>query len=141
MWEAVLSTQPSGTVLLLEDDHHVGKLLALILTQDGHDVRPCESAEEVRDLAAVTPDALAVVDFWGQSLTTLASDERALLTDFAQAVPTVLVTGRDWASAEVVQQLGLAALVRKPFGVNEVSEVVRSCVAKVRADGEAPTRS
>jgi len=133
-----MSTLPSGTVLLLEDDNSVRDLLALILAQDGHDVRSCESADEIRDLAAANPDALAVVDFWGNSHTTLATEERDLLTDFAHAVPTVLVTGRTWASEAVAHELGLAALVQKPFDVAEVSEVVRSCVAQVQADIEAP---
>ena len=132
-----MSTTPSGTVLLLEDDAGIRDLLALVLADDGHDVRPCESAEEIVDLAATTPDALAVVDFWGTSHATLAADERDVLTDFAHAVPTVLVTGRDWASEEMAEEIGLAALVRKPFDVAEMSEVVRSCVAKVQADSEA----
>jgi two-component system, NtrC family, nitrogen regulation response regulator NtrX len=135
-----LSTTPSGTVLLLEDDASIRDLLALVLADDGHDVRPCGSTEEIVDLAATTPDALAVVDFWGTSHATLATDERDLLTDFAQTVPTVLVTGRGWASEEMAQEIGLAALVRKPFDVAEMSEVVRSCVAKVQADSEAPSR-
>jgi len=141
VWEAVLSTLPSSTVLLLEDDNNLRNLLTLILTQDGHDVRPCESADEIRDLAAVTPDALAVVDFWGDSHVSLAGEERDQLTDFAQTVPTVLVTGRDWASDELADELGLAALVRKPFDMDEVSEVVRSCVAQVQADSEAHPQS
>jgi DNA-binding response OmpR family regulator len=130
---------PSGTVLLLEDDDSIRDLLSLVLSEDGHDVRPCDSAEEIVDLAAATPDALAVVDFWGTSHASLASDERDLLSNFAHTVPTVLVTGRDWASEQVVQDLGLAALVRKPFDVDEMSEVVRSCVAKVQADSGALT--
>lgn len=135
-----MSTTPSGTVLLLEDDAGIRDLLALVLADDGHDVRPCESAEEIVDLAATTPDALAVVDFWGTSHATLATDERDQLTDLAQAVPTVLVTGRGWASEETAREIGLAALVRKPFDVAEVSEVVRSCVAKFQADSDAPAR-
>jgi len=141
VWEAALSTDPSGTVLLLEDDTSIRKLLTFVLTQDGHDVRPCESAEEVRELAAATPDALAVVDYWGDSHARLANDEWEQLADFAQTVPTVLVTGRDWASEEVAHELGLAALVRKPFDLDEVSEAVRSCVAQVQADSEARTCS
>ena len=80
-----------------------------------------------------------MVDFWGTSHATLATDERELLTDFAHTVPTVLVTGRGWASDEMAEEIGLAALVRKPFDVAEMSEVVRSCMAKVQADSEAPT--
>jgi len=135
-----LSKQPSGTVLLLEDDYSTRKLLTMVLTLDGHDVRSCASAEEVRVLAAATPDALAVVDFWGDSHVKLASDERDQLADLAHSVPTVLVTGRVWAASAVAHELGLAALVRKPFDVDEVSEVVRSCVAQVQADIESPTR-
>jgi DNA-binding NtrC family response regulator len=136
-----LSTSPSGTVLLLEDDEGIRELLTLVLDDDGHDVRSCESAEDVADQAAATPEALAVVDFWGTSHATLRDDEREELADLARTVPTVLVTGRDWASDEVAQELGLAAVVRKPFDVGEMSEVVRSCMATVQADDEAPGRS
>jgi DNA-binding NtrC family response regulator len=141
VWEAALSTLPSGTVLLLEDDYSIRKLLTFVLMQDGHDVRPCESADEVRDLAAVTPDALAVVDYWGDSHARLASDEMKQLADFARTVPTVLVTGREWASEELAHELGLVALVRKPFDPNEMSEVVRCCMAQIQADSESPARS
>jgi len=82
-----------------------------------------------------------MVDFWGDSYTTLASDERDLLADFAQTVPTVLITGRNWASEEVAHELGLAALVRKPFDLDEVSEVVRVWMAQAQADTDAPRRS
>jgi DNA-binding response OmpR family regulator len=136
-----LSTTPRGTVLLLEEDASIRDLLALVLADDGHDVLPCGSAEEIVDLAATTPDALAVVGFWGISHEKLAADERDVLVDFAHTVPTVLVTGRGWASEEMAQEIGLAGLVRKPFDVAEMSEVVRSCVAKVQADSEAPARS
>jgi two-component system, NtrC family, nitrogen regulation response regulator NtrX len=115
---------PSGTVLLLEDDEGIRALLSLVLDGDGHDVRPCGSAEEVADLAAATPDAMALVDFWGTSHATLRDDERDELADLARTVPTVLVTGRDWASDEVARELGLAAVVRKPFDLDEVCATV-----------------
>jgi len=136
-----LSTLPSGTVLLLEDDDGIRDVVSLVLRDDGHDVRPCGSAEEVADLAAATPAALAVVDFWGTSHATLADDERDELADLARAIPTVLITGRDWASDEMARELGLAAVVRKPFEVDDLSEVVRSCMATVHADSEAPTHT
>jgi len=139
--ETALSPEPSGTVLLLEDDTSIRRLLTFVLTEDGLAWPNIVAVDEIRDLAVATPNALAVVDFWGDSYATLASDEREVLADFAQTVPTVLVTGRDWASEEVAHELGLAALVRKPFDLDEVSGVVRSCVAQVQANSEAPTRS
>jgi hypothetical protein len=71
-----LSTTPSGTVLVLEDDVGIRDLLSLVLADDGHAVRPCGSAEEIVDLAASTPDVLAVVDFWGTSHAPLATAHR-----------------------------------------------------------------
>jgi DNA-binding NtrC family response regulator len=135
-----VSTATGATVLLLEDDDGVREVLSCLLADDGHDVQACTSTQEILDRAVVTLHPLAVVDFWGASYLTLVAEERVQLADLARTVPTVLVTACSWASPEVAQELGLAALVRMPFDVGEVSEVVRSCVAQAQAASAAPAR-
>ena len=113
-----------GTVLVLEDDDDVRAVLRLVLTGDGHGVEVCESPEQVIERAAANPGALAVVDFRSTSHRTLATEEREALTRLAHAVPTILVTARTWAGEQVARELGLLAVVPKPFDVDDLCAVV-----------------
>src|SRR3712207_5883288 len=106
-----------SSVLVLEDDPDVRDLLELVLTADGHRVDVCATPEEVVVRAGEMPGALAVVDFWGHSHRQLAADERDELARVAGAVPTILVTGRVWADRATGEDLGLVAVVKKPFDV------------------------
>ena len=111
-------------VLLLEDDPVVRDLLECVFTDDGYSVQVCESPEQLLEAAATTPGALAVTDFWGDSHQTLADDERAQVVQLARAVPTVLVTARTWARTVTTEEVGLTALVRKPFDVDALAALV-----------------
>jgi len=121
------------TVLLLEDDPVIHELLDAVLTDEGHDVRPCGSREQLLAAARDVPASLAVVDFWGDSHERLADHERADVVQLARAVPTVLVTARTWANADVADDLGLVSLVRKPFDIDDLCAVVADAL-----DGMTP---
>ena len=114
----------NSDVLLLEDDPIIRTLLEYVFADDGHSVQVCESREELLEVAASTPTALAVSDFWGDSHESLADDERAQIVQLARTVPTILVTARTWANSVTAEDVGLAALVRKPFDVDELCAVV-----------------
>ncbi|MDP8910394.1 MAG: hypothetical protein M3N47_15045 [Chloroflexota bacterium] len=111
-------------VLLLEDDPVLRDLLEAVLTDDGHEVRVYGSRDLLFAAARDVPAALAVVDFWGRSHQALADEERADVVRLARAVPTILVTARTWATSASAADLGLVALVRKPFDVDELTTVV-----------------
>ncbi len=114
----------NGNVLLLEDDPIIRSLLEFVFADDGHSVFVCESREELLEAAVTTPGALAVTDFWGDSHQTLADHERAQVVQLARAVPTILVMARTWASEQVAQEVGLLAVVRKPFDVDGLAALV-----------------
>ncbi len=124
----------SVPILLLEDDPLIRDLLEAVLSDEGHEVRACSSRDQLLTAASSLPGALAVVDFWGTSHRDLSDDERQEVVDLAQAVPTILVTGRTWAEHEVADDLGCVAIIGKPFDVDQVVEVVSSSVAQLRAD-------
>lgn len=119
----------AGRVLVLEDDPGVRELLELVLAADGHRVEVCATPDDVLDRATAHSDTLAIVDFWGRSHQTLATDERAELIRLALAIPTILVTGRVWADRETCEGLGLAAVIKKPFDVFELTALVSDLVA------------
>jgi DNA-binding NarL/FixJ family response regulator len=111
-------------VLLLEDDLSTRELLTLVLAEEGVQARVCESPEQAiqaaRDLAA----PLLIADFWGSSHQILSPHERAQIRHLAEAVPTIMLTARAWAAGDVAADLGLVALVRKPFEIDEIRVVV-----------------
>ncbi len=126
----------SGTVLLLEDDPGLRDLLEAVLTDDGQDVRPCESPEQLLRVAAESPAALALVDFWGESHRALSDAEREQVTALGRAVPTIMITARAWALSETAASLGLVALVPKPFDMDDLVALVSAAL-----DGEERVRT
>ena len=127
----------TGTVLLLEDDPMIRDLLDAILTDDGHDVRPCDSRDQLLAAARDIPRSLAVVDFWGTSHQVLSDEERHEVVDLARTVPTILVSGRSWMLAECADELGVLAFVPKPFHVDELATLVAECSERL-GQGSAP---
>jgi len=122
----------AGTILLYEDDPLTSDVLADTLHEAGHDVRICGSPNQVMTAAARIPRSLALMDFWGTSHRDLADHERRQVVRLAQAVPTILLTGRPWANDRVAVELGCRAFVPKPFRPDHVSAVVAATIVDLR---------
>lgn len=121
-----------SSVLVLEDDPLIRELLGIVLGEDGHDVRFCESPEQVVRFGAESSRCLAVADFWGRSHAELVDDERAEVFRLAQTVPLILVTGREWArNYPSPDDLGVLAIVPKPFSVVDLTGMVATWMARL----------
>lgn len=120
-----------GCVLILEDDPVICGLLECVFAEDGHQVLVCTSPDQLLDLAGEMPGALAVVDFWGDGHRELTGEEREQFTRLTRAVPTILITGRAWADRETGDELGLVAIVKKPFDVFDLTGLVSDSVARL----------
>src|SRR4051812_7109953 len=107
------------SILLLEDESATRDVLETALTDDGYDVVVCGSPVELMERTKQTPSSLALVDFWGRSQANLSEDERHELLQFTSAVPTILVTARQWAIKEAAEDLGVLSIVQKPFSLDE----------------------
>lgn len=132
-WSCALGAR----ILLFEDDATCLELLETVLHADGYDVTICASPEDVITHARLDPEALAVADFWGESQHTLALDERRQVQHLAKHVPTILITARSWAETCSPAELGLVALLRKPFGLDALYETVAACVATLQPPGSS----
>jgi DNA-binding response OmpR family regulator len=122
-------------VLLLEDDPDCMGFLEAALTAEGHRVSICRSPDDVLGLARRFPDVIALVDFWGNSQVKLSDDDRADLLRLGTAVPTILVTGRTWAARCSPEDIGVMAILFKPFEIGALYEVVDRCArwCRIRA--------
>jgi DNA-binding response OmpR family regulator len=120
-------------VLLLEDDTALRGLLLEALVGEGFNVRACESFSEIRDAAARGDGDLVVADFWGGSQRSLPENERSQIRDLCTFAPVVLLTGRSWAADTNAQDLGVRALIRKPFDLDNLLLTVERVLTEAQA--------
>jgi DNA-binding response OmpR family regulator len=114
----------SNVVLLLEEEPLIRDLVGKVLTDAGCRVVACDSLGHLIAAADEWPGAVAVAEFGGESDATLNDEERAQVAQLAEAVPTILLSGRAWAGEDVASELGLVAVVRKPFALDGLCRLV-----------------
>jgi DNA-binding response OmpR family regulator len=116
----------TSVVLLLEQESVIRDLISKVLTDAGCRVVVCDSLGHLMRVADDWPDSLAVAvaDFWGGSDATLNDGERAQVVQLAEALPTILLVRGAWAGETVAGDLGLVALIRKPFDLKELCQTV-----------------
>lgn len=113
-----------GRVLLLEDDVALRGLLHEVLDLEDFEVVLCESYEAIRAAAAGARGDVVVADFWGGAHGTLNEAGRDQIGALGAMMPVVLLTGRSWAYGLTAEELGAWALVRKPFDIDDLLQVV-----------------
>ncbi len=123
------------TILLVEDDRAIRDSLHDLLLDEGYAVTPAKSVEEALDvLARERCPCLILLDLMmprmdGRTmLATLKSDP-----DLAR-IPVIVMT-----AARVFEAPGAAAVLRKPFHVDAILELVEQfCGRPTRALADAP---
>jgi CheY-like chemotaxis protein len=110
----------SNVVLLLEEEPPIRDLIGKALADAGCRVVACDSFGHLIRAADDWPGAVVVADFWGESDQALDAEERAQVAYLAMTAPTILLSGHPWASEAMAEELGLVAVVRKPFSLSEL---------------------
>jgi DNA-binding response OmpR family regulator len=104
-------------------------LLRDLLQGEGFRVVSCSSLLELHQ-AAVGEANLVLTDTWGPSHLTLTACERQQIMDLARLVPTILLTARTWAAHASAYDLGLAAVVSKPFDLESLVNTIRQSATR-----------
>jgi DNA-binding response OmpR family regulator len=115
-----------GRVLLLEDDLALSGLLEEALASEDLDVLSSDSFESLFGAAQARSGDLVVADFWGGAHRALDDVARQQLRELGQLLPLVLLTGRSWAVGTTAEELGVRAIVHKPFDLNDLIETVNA---------------
>src|SRR5215210_6510577 len=104
-------------VLVIESDPSISAVLADLLADEGHvsDVATT-TADGLRRARAAPWDACLTDGFWPE----VVADGRAYLADLAACCPVVLVSARDWARHARPADLGVAAVIPKPFDLDDL---------------------
>jgi CheY-like chemotaxis protein len=107
-------------VLVAEADAGNAGVLLDALALEGHVAVHASSALEARGLAAAGGWDVCVVDGFASHGAELADEDRDLYRVLAAAAPVVVTTARGWAADADPASLGVAAVVAKPYLLNEL---------------------
>jgi DNA-binding response OmpR family regulator len=128
---------PSATILLVDDEDSVRKVLTFPLERDGYDVVQAADGEEALRLFAAHPVDLVVLDIMLPRLDGLEVCKRLRATS---TVPIIMLTARDDELDKVIGlELGADDYITKPFSIREFRSRVRALLR--RATTMAPGRS
>jgi DNA-binding response OmpR family regulator len=116
----------SMRVLLTEDDPILADVLAEFLREHGHRVTHVMDMRQAGCLAHWTGWDACILDPGGDSFLELRPSEAAELRHLAAHVPVVLTTGRAWAHRTEPAQLGVRAILSKPFDLDELVQILET---------------
>ncbi len=124
-------TEPSPTILLVDDEDSVRKVLAFPLEKDGYTVVQASDGEEaLREFAATDVD-LVVLDIMLPRLDGLEVCRRLRATS---TVPIIMLTARDDELDKVIGlELGADDYITKPFSIREFRSRVRALLRRAKA--------
>jgi DNA-binding response OmpR family regulator len=120
----------SPTILLVDDEDSVRKVLAFPLERDGYTVVQAADGEEALERFAAQPVDLVVLDIMLPKLDGLEVCKRLRATS---SVPIIMLTARDDELDKVIGlELGADDYITKPFSIREFRSRVRALLRRAR---------
>jgi DNA-binding response OmpR family regulator len=121
----------ASTILLVDDEDSVQKLLAYPLERDGFRVVPARDGEEALERFGEQPVDLVVLDVMLPKLDGLEVCKRLRAQS---SVPIIMLTARDDEFDKVLGlELGADDYITKPFSIREFRSRVRALLRRVSA--------
>ena len=122
--------EASPTILLVDDEDSVRKVLAFPLERDGYTVVQAADGQEALDKFATRPVDLVVLDIMLPRLDGLEVCKRLRATS---QVPIIMLTARDDELDKVIGlELGADDYITKPFSIREFRSRVRALLRRAR---------
>jgi DNA-binding response OmpR family regulator len=123
--------QVPSTILLVDDEESVQRLLAYPLERDGFRVIPAHDGEEALERFAAEPVDLVVLDIMLPKLDGLEVCKRVRAES---TVPIIMLTARDDEFDKVLGlELGADDYITKPFSIREFRSRVRALLRRASA--------
>jgi DNA-binding response OmpR family regulator len=115
-------------VLLAEDDPALADLTVELLTSEGYEVTQVASADAALALVRVARWDVCLVDTFSPGFSAIHEDERTFLAAMSSFAPVIVFTARTWAYHTSAADLGVRAIVTKPFDVGRFLAVLRGVI-------------
>jgi DNA-binding response OmpR family regulator len=126
----------SSTILLVEDDEAVRRVLSYPLERDGYTVLQAVDGEEALEAFSERPVDLVVLDIMLPKLDGLEVCRQLRATS---SVPIIMLTARDDELDKVLGlELGADDYVTKPFSIREFRSRTRALLRRARAPRHEP---
>jgi DNA-binding response OmpR family regulator len=113
-------------ILVVEDDLSIATLLIDLLAGEGHTATHAATPEATRKLHQQEAWDRYLVDLFSQSYDKPSPEDMALLKELSSKAPVIVVTARSWAAQTRPEELGVAAIIRKPYDVEELLAAVQA---------------
>ncbi len=113
-------------VLMTEDEPVLADLISEFLRDEGHDVALVSDLERAGELLRATRWDAWVLDPPGNSCEEPDQSCAAALRRLAPLVPIVVTTGRPWARRTPPSELGVRAILNKPYDLNDLLRTLES---------------
>jgi DNA-binding response OmpR family regulator len=111
-------------VLVVEDDEATVVVVTLVLEDEGYAVIAVRSVDAALAVAAACD--VALVDGLVASLAELEAADAPPLRALAARVPVVVTSGWPWAREASPAELGVAAILPKPYELDDLLAAVRA---------------
>ena len=118
-------------VLLTEDEPVLADLIVEFLQDEGHEVVLVPDLERAADLVRSSSWDAWIVDPPGNGFAEPDQDCAATLRRHAGVVPVVVTTGRLWARRTPPADLGVRAILNKPYQLNDLLRTLESLSAGI----------
>lgn len=105
-------------VLLAEDDPVLAQVLLELLAEEGHSTTHVQNMHEAQHLVAAEPWDVLLTDGSDSPASELSDEERARLRALGAYTAVVVQTGRAWAKNIAPADLGVAAILNKPYDLD-----------------------
>jgi DNA-binding response OmpR family regulator len=116
-------------VLVVEDDPVLAEVVVEALSEDGH-TAACTSSPDQACVQATSGDWDAfVLDAFGASFEAPDAAYRTIIRALAVYGPVILTTGRGWARSVDPAELGAAAILSKPYDLDQLLDTLRTAQA------------
>lgn len=115
------------TVLLVDDDFHIVKILSLKLKNAGFDVVTASNGEEALDAFDTSPPDLMITDYSMPEMTGVELIRNVRALDSGKDIPVIMLTGRgqDVEETPGKEKPNIDLLLSKPFSPREVLSKVQ----------------
>ena len=126
------STHMAGElVLVIDDSPTIVKVVQLVLTKAGFEVRTAADGEAGLEAARATPPALILLDFVMPRMNGYQFCREAVADDRLKDVPIVLMSAKgDQVGERFVKVMGIVDYITKPFSPEAITAVVQHTIAK-----------